>query len=129
MSRAKQFFDGAARAFYVEAYMTAAENDDTWLMPTPGPGADWNDCAPETHPLAYVYAGELIRDLEFASPWGLLGLADAAEGCEVSAYELGWCLAMQAMGHGVAWEDNHKSFERKRASVWPDPGLLGIWDL
>jgi len=84
-----------------------------------GPGEDWNDVAPESP----ASAGEAAEDLRVAierkngkTLSELLDDAAKADGVQPTlryADSFGHYLAMQAMGHGVSWFDNHKTFPLK----------------
>lgn len=124
------FLEGAARAFFVCAYadfveeghstdndLTDEERASRLELPRPGAGEDWYDYAPETPPNAYALAGELWQGLHAANGRaGVYTLALDAECADQRApdpEEFGRLLAMQAMGHGVSWFDDHKRFEIK----------------
>ena len=113
------FIEGAARAFFVSAFADYVEDedreDDGHEYPHPGPGGDWCDYAPETTPgNAYALAGELWAGLYAlngkAGPYTLANNAQAADGEEPDPEEFGHYLAMEAMGHGVSWFDDHAKF-------------------
>jgi hypothetical protein len=90
-------------------------------LPRASGGADWCDVAPESPIAAYALAGELWALLGVSNPGGagVYSLANAAadaDGIEhdaIDADAFGFALAMQAMGHGVSWFDDHKSFPIK----------------
>lgn len=132
------WIESAARAFFVSAYadfveeghstdneLTKAERKARLALPRPGAGEDWCDYAPETPPNAYALAGELWAALEAANKVSVYVLAERAEQadgehmgkcdkCKSSGFdaeEFGHYLAMQAMGHGVSWFDDHGDFE------------------
>jgi hypothetical protein len=123
------WLDGAARAFFVSAYadhceeadstdneLTEEERDERASLPRPGAGEDWSAYAPEIPPLAYALAGELWAMLKSAnngcSVYTLAQSAALADRVpEVDAAEFGSDLAMQAMGHGVSWFDDHARFD------------------
>lgn len=119
-----EWLAGAARAFFVCAYADYCEDpdfcddesdddDDRDELPRPGPGEDWLDYAPETPANAYALAGELWARLESenrASVYVLAERAKAADGEDPDPDQFGHYLAMQAMGHGVSWFDDHKAF-------------------
>ena len=78
---------------------------------------------PEDIPVAaWVGAGELKGRLEQASGVDIAVLAARAaeadglgyEVNEIDAEEFGYYMAMEALGHGVSWEDEHAKFERPR---------------
>ena len=56
--------------------------------------------------------------------------ASAADGREADPHELGYYLTMQALGHGVAWDDDHAPFAvklpRLEAVVFPS-SRRGRW--
>jgi hypothetical protein len=125
-----EFLEGAARAIFVMAYASYVEEGDSTDndldederekrqgMPRPGPGGDWYDYAPATPPNAYAIAGELWAGLYHlngeAGPYSLVLRAEAADGKPVDAEEFGRDLAMQYMGTGVSWFDDHAKFDMK----------------
>lgn len=117
------FLIGAAKAFFVTAYADFVEDDHDDLsdderdaraeLPRPGPGEDWEDYAPEPPPAAYALAGELWAGLHYVNGVSVYSLAERAreaDGTDPDPEEFGFCLAMQAMGHGVSWFDDHGRF-------------------
>jgi len=124
------WLDGAARAFFVSAYadhveeghstdneLTDEEREERTSLPQPGGGGRWEDHAPETPPLAYALAGELWALLENLNSCSVYVLAESAALAdrvrEIDPEEFGSDLAMQAMGHGVSWFDDHARFDLK----------------
>ncbi len=129
------FLEGAARAFFVLAYadycdegtstdndLTDEEREERLALPSASNGADWYDYAPATPPNAYALAGELWARLKTDNPgacgvYTLANLAKEADGLseddEIDMEDFGRDLAMQAMGTGVSWFDNHKKFPIK----------------
>lgn len=124
------WLEGAARAFFVTAYadyveegwskdndLTDEERETRRDLDKPGAGGDWYNYAPETPPNAYALAGELWAMLHAANGeagvYSLALRAEAADGVAPDPEEFGRDLAMQAMGHGVSWFDDHKKFEIK----------------
>ena len=114
------FLLGAAKAFFVTAYADyveepEAEDDRSHLARASG-GEDWMDCAPALPPNAFALAGELWANLEDSNPHvgcGVYSLADLARQADhdgIDPEEFGHYLAMQAMGHGVSWFDDHETF-------------------
>ena len=131
-----EWLEGAARAFFVTAYadyveeghstdndLTDDEREARLALPSASNGADWYDYAPTTPPNAYALAGELWNALASANPGGCGvytlalraasadGFTDQYAGQNIDAEEFGRDLAMQAMGHGVSWFDDHAKFE------------------
>jgi len=88
-----------------------------------GAGADWMDIAPETTPSAEAMAEDLIHRLEIANNGARIGfLFRTACNRPASASEskadpdndddrrtFGHFLAMESLGHGVAWSDDYPS--------------------
>lgn len=124
------FLEGAARAFFVTAYadyveeghstdndLTPDERKARLKLPRPPGGKDWMDYAPTTPPNAYALAGELWAGLYHlngeAGLYSLALRAEAADGVAPDSEMFGHYLAMQAMGHGVSWFDDHAKFEIK----------------
>lgn len=110
---------GMARALWVTAYADAVEDDpdlEEMGYPAAGPGEDWVDVAPMTPPSAESAAFRLSEMIERANGVGiddLFGEAAIADGVTVDdldAEEFGHYLAMQALGHGVSWFDDHATF-------------------
>jgi hypothetical protein len=127
------WIEGASRAFFVTAYadhveeghstdndLTEEEREARLSLPSASMGADWYDYAPTTPPNAYALAGELWASLEHANKASVYMLAERAKQAdcltddeEIDAEDFGRDLAMQAMGHGVSWFDDHERFEIK----------------
>lgn len=109
-----------ARAMFVSNYADAVEEGD-YQGRRAGPGEDWMDVAPET-PQPYISeAWRLLGRIEQANKTNIHSLlAQACNADNVNYTEMpanggyvrdfGHCLAMQAMGHGVSWFDDHSKF-------------------
>jgi hypothetical protein len=121
------WLEGAARAFFVSAYADYVEEghstdndltDDERAarldLARPRGGQAWSDFAPENPPNAYALAGELWNALHTANGeagvYSLALRAEAADGEAPDPEKFGYYMAMQAMGHGVSWFDDHKDF-------------------
>lgn len=121
------FLEGAARAFFTTAYadyveeghstdndLTDDQRETRLELPSPDAGEDWCDYAPESPPNAYALAGEFWGALHAANGeagvYSLALRAEAADGEAPDGEAFGHALAMQAMGHGVSWFDDHKTF-------------------
>lgn len=124
--------DGMARTLWTTSYADFAEQwheesdedefDAEEVPERPGPGEDWDDIAPETPRAAVKTADDLVKLYEKAEGgtlWHLFAVAlyvdrnldneYALEGDDLDvAEEFGSDLAMEAMGHGVGWSDDHK---------------------
>lgn len=120
-----EFLEGAARCFFVCAYIDFVEDDeredDGHEYPTAGSGEDWYNAVPElTPPAAYAFAGELWASLAImnkaTAPCGVISLlAQAAEANKVDpdsidAEHFGRDCAMMALGSGVSWFDDNNTF-------------------
>jgi hypothetical protein len=129
-----EWIEGAARAFFVTAYadhveeghstdndLTDDERKARLALPSASNGADWYDYAPTTPPNAYALAGELWASLEHENDASIYMLAERAATADgisdglngIDAEDFGRDLAMQAMGHGVSWFDDHAKFPIK----------------
>ncbi len=114
--------DYMARTLFVEAYARHAEEciapeeecEVCGFYGTASMGADWVDIAPPTpdgEPMEL--ASSLAKQIESLNGCALDALYTRA--CAVpgrhsrkaTPEDFGFCLAMQAMGHGVGWSDNH----------------------
>lgn len=128
------FLEGAAKAFFAMAYAAYVEEGDSTdndldeverneraNLPRARNGGDWMDCIPEVPPNAYALAGELWAGLHAANGkagvYSLALHAEAADGEAPDPEEFGHYLAMQAMGTGVSWFDDHKRFNLKVPSI------------
>jgi hypothetical protein len=122
----EQFADGAARAAFVSSWADYQEERGKTY-----PGEDLMDVAPSTPLSAYVWAGELIGNLENANrdPICTIGAraakADGVDWEDFEGTDFGHYLAMQALGHGVSWFDDHARFKLKVPHMeynWFGPG-------
>jgi hypothetical protein len=129
--------DGMARALYVTAYADAVENHEI-AGSGAGAGEDWMDVAPATPDYARDHALMLAGRLAEKNGMSLVCLlyqAGKADGIDTDAKPLeadapywyerresrhvnyaeafGHYLAMQSLGHGVSWFDNHGRFDLK----------------
>ena len=59
---------------------------------------------------ARSFAAELVRQNRATLPQ-IYARASEADGKDVDPEELGYYLTMQALGHGVGWDDNHQPFD------------------
>lgn len=129
----EQIVNKMARTLFVSTYADAIDNDEI-QGDAAGPGQDWMDVAPATPDRFQNEAWRLVGRIEQLNGMGLICLFAAA--CEadkesfeamITRYhadalteadwhyigEFGHCLAMQSMGHGVSWFDDHEHFELK----------------
>lgn len=123
------FIEGAARAYFVMAYADFADECEDGEFARASGGEDWYDVAPATPPNAYAYAGQLWEGLGTLNNGGVYALAVAAEhadGKAPSGEDFGRDFAMQSMGHGISWFDNHKPFAVKVPHI--DCGSLSFSD-
>jgi hypothetical protein len=112
--------DGMARALFVQAYADAVEQGEIDVAAA-CMGQDWMDIAPETPKYAYNQAWRLlgkIEELNKSSIHSLHYQAYKADGInyyhdEEYARLFGHYLAMQSLGHGVSWFDDHTKFDLK----------------
>lgn len=116
------FLEGAARAFFVCSYADFVEQCEEGAdLPGASMGADWYNIAPDTNPPnAYALAGELIAGLaalNSSSIYCLAALAEKADGKAPDPEDFGRDFAMQAMGTGVSWFDDHKAFPVKVPNI------------
>lgn len=79
-------------------------------------GVEIMDAIPEEYPdTAYMAADILIKKMEEINGLDIKTIFEICRGApgehrrEPDADEFGYCMAMQAMGHGVGWDDNHPS--------------------
>lgn len=114
----KMILDAMARALFVEAWARNEEEKPKFRergYGGQGHQVDIMDVAPRTSPAAMKSAKELAKDIEKQNGRSLTSLyttAVAQEGHrkEPNPTDFGHYLAMQAMGHGVSWWDDHPEF-------------------
>lgn len=115
-----EILKSAARTFWVAAYADAVdryfdEYGKKASLPMAVMGADWFDVAPKTQIGAVLAALQLESEFLYLNRTGLedayrkaeLDVAGEEHRKEPTPREFGYCLAMEAMGHGVSWRDNH----------------------
>jgi len=112
--------ESMARAAYTDYWIAEQERRrEEHGTPTPwGPGDEITEYVPKTtRPSAKRWAKEVVAKYEAQTGFPielLYWLAENAEGDhgrEPTPDGFGWYLAMQAMGHGVSWWDDHPRFE------------------
>ncbi|HYG24487.1 MAG TPA: hypothetical protein VEH04_17040 [Verrucomicrobiae bacterium] len=122
-----------ARTLFVTAYADAVESGE---LDAPGAsgGADWMDVAPATPDNALAHAWRLIGRIEQCNRTSLACILAAACRADGVSFEklledvelpdtarprytylsqFGHYLAMQSLGHGVSWFDDHEEFDLK----------------
>lgn len=139
--------EGMARAIWVTTFadrvenMTPAERKRSGIDEYMRACIDWSEVVPRTPSWAYEAAEDLYAKFEAINDESMNALyatAEAAHRAEArrvggnqerylddfdapEMHELfGHCLAMQAMGHGVSWFDDHATFKLKFPRF--DPG-------
>jgi hypothetical protein len=128
----KQIIDGIARALFVCAWADKQERlaEMGRKHSNPGPGGDWMDIAPKTPRAARDEALRLVGRLEQlngAHVLCLLAYAAKADGMNPYADDFdypadyarlfGHYVAMQSIGHGVSWFDDHAQFDLKTPHI------------
>jgi len=97
MAADQSIIDGIARTLFVDSWANSeAEAGRAY------PGEDLMDVAPETTPEAYDAAKLVVQETERINKRPLV----APEGTD--PYEFGFYIAMEILGHGVAWTDDHE---------------------
>lgn len=122
-----QIITAMARALHVCAY---ADASDAGQLPEgherAGQGSDWMDIAPETSAEAKefaAYTGGRIAAMNGQSLFFLCRAAAMADGENPDDIggkyvdDFGHYLAMQCLGHGVSWFDDHAKFDLKLPHV------------
>jgi hypothetical protein len=110
-----EIVNAMARVLFVQAYAAQEEEAGRSI----GGGQDWMDHAPATSAAAGYAAMKLAIEVEKRNMLGLNTLYGACAAYYPEQHrkkptpeDFGHYLAMQALGHGVSWDDDH-----------PDPGL------
>lgn len=114
----KMILDAMGRAFFVDAWAKNEEEKPKFSergYGGHGHRVELMEVAPRTSPAAMKAAKELAKDIEKQNGRSLTSLyttAVAQEGHrkEPNPSDFGHYLAMQAMGHGVSWWDDHPEF-------------------
>jgi hypothetical protein len=102
-----EFVDAAARALWVASWADAAEDAGESLS------GELMDQAPDTPDEAVQAAHDLAREIESANKMPLAQLWYASAMMPGKHYDeptvrlFGHYLAMESLGHGVAWTDDH----------------------
>lgn len=104
-----------ARTLFVTSYADAWDNNELPPnAPHAGPGDEWFACAPEETPrAATLLAEKLVAAIEEHDKVRVEEVfernAALTEGHlrEPTAESFGYCLAMECLGHGVGWADDH----------------------
>jgi hypothetical protein len=88
------------------------------------------DQIPDTYPeSAYSAADKLIAGLEKVNGTTLETIFQTCRDepgdhhREPDEDEFGYCMAMQAMGHGVGWDDNHPAMFHEKRIDWVEPKI------
>ena len=103
-----EFVEAAARAMFVSAWADAMEEAGESFS-----GVELMDVAPETPLEAEKAARELARAIEATNDaqlkelWLQAATASGRHLSEPTVEDFGHYSAMAALGHGVAWEDDH----------------------
>jgi len=110
--------EGMARAFFVSAWASeweyaeekARELGYEGIEDAPSfMGAELMDIAPETPGEAYSFANKLYDEIEQINNVNLAGFVPPGEDEDFfDEKEFGHYLAMEIMGHGVGWNDDHE---------------------
>jgi hypothetical protein len=113
--------DGMARALYVMAWASGMEEEG---LTSNWGGMDLMDLAGETSPDAYTKAKELYRDIEQQNNIKLSEFTPPEEDYETYDRDnFGHYLAMEALGSGVGWSDDHEDHYLKLPLI-----EYGAWD-
>lgn len=110
--------DAMARALYVSAWASWADE-----MGINTSGCELMDLAPETPAEATAAADRLYQGIEDLNFGGAMDLESLCELIQADPSELGHYLAMESLGHGVAYSDD-LPFDQ-----WDDPMFNHCLDL
>jgi hypothetical protein len=123
------FGEGAARAFWAEAYIREVEdlgdeetefyNPEAYRELSPGAGGEWMHVIPETPKSALKQGRAFVRRNKKDASRAVWEEMDDKLGCD----ESGWYAAMGAMGHGVGLFDEGIDDDWV-GSEEPDVGVL-----
>ena len=119
-----EFVAAAARAFFVSAWADAVENHGGSF---PG-GTELMDAAPPTPDIAMLHAARFVGVLECHNKCSLAVMwtrAQEGEGHRKTPTlgDFGHYMATEALGHGVAWTDDHPRVMLPDRAMGPDVPL------
>jgi hypothetical protein len=129
--------EAMGRALFVCAYADAIEAGEI-EGDKAGTGQDWMDVAPAT-PRRFLNDGwrllgkfEQLNGMHIACLWAAACRADGVDSAEPPSEHVdkfGHYLAMQALGHGVSWFDDHERFDLKcpRVESYVDQNDMADW--
>jgi hypothetical protein len=128
MNTRDKIIHGMARALFVDDWARQQEERGRrWPA-----RADLMDLAPRTPPRAVLAAARLARRIEQLNNTTMAKLYDRAVAAperhlsEPTARLFGHYLAMESLGHGVSWFDDHPEFPLKLPHVEYYDGHLSI---
>jgi len=120
----EEFAAGAAQAYWADAIFSLGADKRTAEL-----------AGSTTPPLsAWVKAGQLIGALQTLNGVHIAVLGARAARADTGDYdvnltdarEFGYALALESLGHGVSWFDNHKSFKLNVPNLEYNPDLEGL---
>lgn len=105
----EEFSTGAARALWASSWADGEEERGNSIQ------GQILDQMPPVPISAWVAAGELIGLLESSNKANIFMLMERAKKADgvksIDIEEFGFSMAMQALGTGVSWFDNHANFK------------------
>jgi hypothetical protein len=109
-----EILHGMAKAIWVTSFANWCEEVPSRMRKHgPGPGGDWVDVVddpPASAEQAAADMAEAFREQNGVSMADLCERATGADGKNANSENFGHYMAMQAMGHGVSWFDDHRTF-------------------
>lgn len=118
-----EIIEAMANAFWVSSYADWWENEGTLDDPHACSGEDWMDCSLDIPDTAYVLAHKFCETIEESYDLTIEQLYNNTIALPGKHYkdpcfeDFGHYLAMEAMGHGVSWSDDHPDHNLKIPSI------------
>ena len=131
-----EFIEGVATALFADLWMNAVEElaeDYSGLYRDlyPGPGGAWLDVLPDLPKSAIANAKEYLKKLQAVNHATLRQIVSWAESDgDIDVNDLGFYFAMQSLGHGISWFDDHAKFDVELPDWEASPELYSdVWDM
>ncbi len=112
MEMRTEIIDSAARAFFVQAWASWCDEHPK-AQPRAGGGQDWMEHSPPTPPFARKLGVSLIDAIErkngsdIETIYKRVAAMPGKHYREPTPDQFGHYLAMEVLGHGVGWSDDH----------------------
>lgn len=126
----KEIVDMIAQTLFTTAWADKQDRlaEEGKKHKNPGPGGDWMDISPKPNAEAKRAAKKLAAEIEKIYGMDLSAIYTIAASepgrhtRQATLRDFGFTIAMEALGHGVSWQDDHPSF-RVNGKVFDPPHI------